>query len=286
MNYKFANCPTWLKFLGVILLAIAFAYFNTNMIALGFDWAYDLIAAIAGQNQELNQGLMSINALRFAGFPLGIGVYIAFAEIFLERKSTKLWLGITLALCTLPVFFDMWLEFRSIHVQDIVFQQIPCVLAIGTLSFLLTRRLIARVATFADPMIMLKASLIYLVPNAIATFLNMTDLIDLERGYLEELFAYAILLFATGAVALKKTKPKNKIELLLICLLATIPLAYANVLNVAGNLLSISLDTIHMGANLSGQALFSSLLISIVYVLTLSLACLAFEEYIHRISDS
>jgi hypothetical protein len=279
MKYKI---PNWLKLTGILFLVVALSYVNACMISLGLDWGYDLIAAIAGQNQELNQGIMCMNALSFAAFPLGIGVYIAYTETFLARPQTKLWLGITLGLCTLPVLFHLWLESGSIKAQEIVIETL-CALTVGALSFLCTRPLIKRVSAFTNPMFAFKASLIYLIPIALAYLLTTSGLLEGERGYLEELLAYAILLFATCAIVLKKTKPTNKTQLMFVSLLATIPIAYANLLNVLGNLLSLSLDTIHMGANLSGQALFSSLLISIVYVLALSLACLAFEEYIHRI---
>lgn len=247
-----------------ILLACCYlaAFGFANGVSIGYDWGYHVIDKIVGQTHQDNQGIIANVSLAFAVLPLIFGIF--FGGTLAREKTWRSWLplGVALAFGSSAIAcigVEAWDFFvRTLVDKEFWFYE-ASMLVFGSVGLLIGKNLFAAV----DKRIRGKP-IVAAVCLQIAIFGSL--LVFREHGIkpLLELGIYATSLFSSAVLCSLLSKPRDKFNAIALPTLASFPIVAANILNVAMNVISLSLDQINCGLGLGVQALLSSILISIL----------------------
>jgi hypothetical protein len=244
-----------LKTAGTVLLSGVIGYGGCILVNLGYDWGY-LYANKLSWGHECNQGSMALMSLAYLIFPL-----LSFWTLgYLTRNATKVWTSLLLAFGGLAVLYP------NLPVDGSFLLNAIWALAAGVtagLSFFASHKLFKFLQRRLDPTVIFRpAAFVFTAASASALALTYFDSkLPQSPGFELALYSGAVMLIAHAAS--RCAHPKGTIGGAFAGVLATSPLLLANALNVGGNMLSLGLDNIRLGADLGPSALVSALLISL-----------------------
>jgi hypothetical protein len=247
-----------LKLVMALLLSAAAAWLGAVTVHVGYDWGYHLIASLYGQAAEANQGVMAFTSLLCSIIPMLFGLFLGYFKAAAGAKRGWILAGaaVVLLFLTLVVFSGSPPDFL-IHPLRTAGQTV-CGLG-AYLGGLIGGQSVYRSLSerMRRPIVALLPAMAAFLPMAVACSLVAVD-------FRLELAAYSFLSLAAAAVSVRLSGAKRWSSVLSIALISILPLVLANMLNLFGNLLSLALDTVAMGAGLGWRALLSAVLISTV----------------------
>lgn len=259
--------------LGAFGLALAGCYLVafslTNAVNIGYDWGYHAAGSIAGQSNTANQGIMANLTLGFAILPMIFG--LSFGASIARHRSWRFWLpvGVLLAFVSSAIAciaVDSWSFFvRTLLDLEFWFYNVS-ILTMGILGLGIGK--VLRNAIHGR---------VRFKPIALAVAFQSVAFGSLLFWHAQpirpllELVIYSTTLFLSAFISSYLSHPKDSFKAIAIPLIASFPIVLANFLNVLMNAVSLPLDQFHIGLQLGGQALLSSVLIFVVAVCALSL---------------
>ncbi len=256
---RMSKSGTFCLLLGCCYLA-AFGF--ANGVSIGYDWGYHAIDKIVGQTHQDNQGIIANVSLAFAVLPLIFGIF--FGGTIARKKTWRFWLplGVALAFGTSAIAcigVEAWDFFvRTLVDREFWFYE-ASMLVFGSIGLVIGKNLYAAV----DKRIRVRP-IVAAMCLQVAVF--GTLLIFREHGLkpLIELGVYSSTLFSSAVLCSYLSKPRDKFNAIALPTLASFPIVASNFLNVAMNVISLSLDQVNFGLGLGVQALLSSILISLL----------------------
>jgi hypothetical protein len=227
------------------------------LIRGGYDWGYEFVELMFGQQRALSQGLMANFSIAHAVFPVCLGILIA-GRVRGKHSTKLLWilLGSVIGAAAWDSLVDNDLFFRWGEVALAAFS--------GVVAYFITRwnRARLRVSSLNLPDLWNLRVLGTLAVSATVVAFSS------DRLFPVELIAYAsaiglVSYFSRSTARSKRPEFEN-------ALLVLSPLFVCNALNVILNLISLALDAIGVGgADLGWRALLSAVLINCVAYLSL-----------------
>lgn len=246
------------KLLMAILLSALSAWCGAMAVHVGYDWGYQLIAKLVGQAAEASQGVMAFTSLICSIIPMLFGLFLGYFKA--AAGARKFW---TVAGTSVVVLFLALIVYSGNPPDFLIHPvrtSVQTVLGLGAFfAGLLGGQNVygsLRERMNRPIRVLLPAMVVYL-PLAVASLL-------LNLDFRLELALYSILTMLGAFLSVRLSGAKRWGSTLSIALVSTLPIVLANLLNLFGNLLSLSLDTVGIGAGLGWRALLSAVFISTV----------------------
>lgn len=248
----------WWHYGQTVALSSFFAFAGCSLTYIGYDFAYNMIESFAAQpyQQSMNQAIIALVSQPCLVFPIFLGFSLAY---FRARSSgARRWNVALATIVTTEV--TLWmvdlLNANAMQLlQNVGWLVAALVVAFGShrIGLKLLRNEKAHTGS--------AAALSYLFPAGI---LGALCCVDSMPGYEHNLetYAYAALIMIASFTAALLAKPATKKQAIAVALVAVAPILMVSVVNVAGNMLSLLLDTyFNAGANLGWRALASAMVI-------------------------
>jgi len=251
-----------LTYLVGLLLGLGFAYGACAFVHLGYDLGYRLVELSAGQPspQAANQGWVAIMSMPALIFPSFLGLFLGLQKRRLG--GSRRWYA-ALALLVLATFALAFADQRSSDLKE-AGGHLLCLLSAVCSAFACFAagdKLYGEIARRLNPARILLPALLYLIPSTIYALLSAAEILALPFSCAQEIALYILLLAVPTALASRLTRARTVGSALAVAAIGSLPIQLANLFNVAGNLVSLSLDTVNLGANLGWRALLSAVII-------------------------
>lgn len=247
----------WWHYAQTVALSSFFGFAGCALSYIGFDFAYNMVERLAGQpyQQSMNQAIIALVAQPCLVFPIFLGFSLAY---FRARSTGALRWNVALAaLVTTEV--TLWMvDLLNANVGQLLMNVgwLAAALAVAFTSHRIGLKLLrnAKAHTGAS------AALSYLFPAGV---LGALCFVDRMPGYDHDLetAAFAALIMVASYTAALLAKPATRKQAIGIALVAVAPVLMVGTVNVAGNLLSLSLDAFNAGANLGMSSLASAVML-------------------------
>ncbi len=246
------------KLLMAILLSALAAWCGAMAVHVGYDWGYQLIAKLIGQAAEASQGVMAFTSLICSIIPMLFGLFLGYFKAASSAKKSWTIAGtsVVLLFLALLVYSGNPPDFLIHPIRTVI----QTVLGLGAFfAGLLGGQNVYRSLRerMSRPIRALLPAMVVYLPLAVASLL-------LNLDFRLELALYCLLTMLGALLSVRLSGAKRWGSTLSIALVSILPIALANLLNICGNLLSLSLDAVGIGAGLGWRALLSAVLISAV----------------------
>lgn len=247
-----------IKLIVALAVSAVFAFVANCAIQVGYDWGYHLVERFAGQVYESNQGWGAIYSSLFFAMPMFFGfAFGCFQRAWNVTRRVRT-ASFTLALAAILSWCGcLMLGSDDFSVVAKLCWTLPSILfgAFGLwLGFHYYRELRRRVH--------LRTLLIFGI--GCLMIVGSPKLFQADVPYIAELFLCTTALFATGAGVSYFARPRHRSGAVLMSFASMFPILIANILNIVGNLLCLSLDCFGVGPHLGWRALASALFINIL----------------------
>jgi hypothetical protein len=250
------------KTIGSVLLSGVVGFGGALLVNTGYDWGY-LFATKLAPGEACNQGYMALVSLPYLIFPL-----IAFWSLGYLTRAQHVWLPLLTAGAGMAAIYHS-APIDGTGLANLVW---PLVAAVTALCSCFTSRNL-----FQFLQGRMNASVIYRPAAIVAGLASLVSIPffifdwDLHPSAVGELGFYAVCLGLLGYVTARAAKAKGTTGGAFAGVLAALPILMANALNIGGNILSLGLDQLHIGANLGPSALLSAAFIGVCGLI----ACIA-----------
>lgn len=245
---------------GIIAMSGIIALCGSFAVHMGYDWGYRLVEQFFGQPTGANQGIWASQSLTFFIMPLFFG--IAFSCQYAWSGARK-WTRTSL-ICAFGGVLGLAYLAGSLNFDIGPVEAIVWSLAAVLFGF---AGLITGYKTCVALRTRVRMRALLSCGTAAITLLALGHLLgSTEIPFGIEMLLYALIIGASGAWSARFAHARTREAAVLLALVGTMPIMLANLLNLCGNLLCLTLDAVHMGPHLGWQALLSAVAINVLAV--------------------